>query len=250
MCKLLVMIMCGGDYPTNDKYNKIEESIVNTWFQQKNDLVKIIIYKYEDVSEIIFDEEKRILKIPYGQSLLGTGLDKTIRAFEWVSKNIKFDFLIRCNSGAFIDIDEALRFIQTKQSKKLYCGHKLNKFNNAGDQIVKMFDIQYVQGSCILFSKDIIEIFNRNDVFLDYCEDVSIGLYLMSKGITIDDNFYRVDICDNQIYFTKDSLGSEPEKIEYYYHFRLRSYQDRELDIKTMEKLWYNKTNGQFPIYI
>lgn len=249
MCKLLVMIMCGGDYPTNDKYNKIEESIVNTWFQQKNDLVKIIIYKYEDVSEIIFDEEKRILKIPYGQSLLGTGLDKTIRAFEWVSKNIKFDFLIRCNSGAFIDIDEALRFIQTKQSKKLlYCGQKVNKFNNAGDQIVKMFDIQYVQGSCILFSKDVIEIFNRNDVFLDYCEDVSIGLYLMSKGITIDDNCCRVNICDEQISFIKDSVDSE--QIEYYYHFRLRSYQDRELDIKKMEKLWYNKTNGQFPIYI
>lgn len=240
--------MCGGDYPTNDKYNKIEESIVNTWFQQKNDLVKIIIYKYEDVSEIIFDEEKRILKIPYGESLLGTGLDKTIRAFEWVSKNIKFDFLIRCNSGAFIDIDEALRFIQTKQSKKLYCGQKVNKFNNAGDQIVKMHDIQYVQGSCILFSKDIIEIFNRNDVFLDYCEDVSIGLYLMSKGITIDDNCCRVNICDEQISFIKDSVDSE--QIEYYYHFRLRSYQDRELDIKKMEKLWYNKTNGQFPIYI
>jgi hypothetical protein len=252
MSKLLIMIMCGGDYPTNNplargQYNKIEESIVETWFQQKNDLVKIIIYKYENVTEIIFDEEKRILKIPYGESLLGTGLDKTIRAFEWISKNIKFDFLIRCNAGSFIDVDEALRFIQTKQSKNLYCGQKVNKLNNAGDQIVKKFDIQYVQGSCILFSKDIIEIFNRNDDFLDYCEDVSIGLYLMSKGITIDDNCYRVNICDNQISFIKDSVDSE--QVEYYYHFRLRS-QDRELDIRSMKKLWYNKTNGQLPIYI
>jgi hypothetical protein len=244
--KLLIMIMCGGDYPTNDKYNKIEESIVNTWFQQKNDLVKIIIYKYEDVSEIIFDEEKRILKIPYGVSLLGTGLDKTIRAFEWVSKNIEFDFLIRCNAGAFIDFDEALRFIQTKQSKNLYCGHKIDKFNNAGDQIVKKFDVQYVQGSCILFSKDVIQIFNRDDYFLDYCEDVSIGFYLMSKGITIDESNHRIDICDNQIYFTKNSVDSE--QVEYYYHFRLRS-SDRDFDIKSMKMLWDNKTNGQFPIY-
>ena len=70
----------------------------------------------------------------------------------------------------------------------------------------------------------------------------------MSKGITIDDNCCRVNICDEQISFIKDSVDSE--QIEYYYHFRLRSYQDRELDIKKMEKLWYNKTNGQFPIYI
>jgi hypothetical protein len=246
MSKLLVMIMCGDDSPTNNKYNKIEECIFNTWFRQKNDLVKIIIYKYENVTEIIFDEEKRILKIPYGKSLLGTGLDKTIRAFEWVGKNIKFDFLIRCNAGAFIDIDEALRFIQSKKSKNLYCGQKVNRFNNS-DSIVTRMNIQYVQGSCILFSQDVIQIFNRNDNFLDYCEDVSIGLYLMSKGITIDESSHRINICDGQISFVKNSADSE--QVEYYYHFRLRS-SNRELDIKSMEKLWYNKTNGEFPIYI
>jgi hypothetical protein len=68
----------------------------------------------------------------------------------------------------------------------------------------------------------------------------------MSKGITIDESNHRIDICDNQIYFTKNSVDSE--QVEYYYHFRLRS-SDRDFDIKSMKMLWDNKTNGQFPIY-
>lgn len=228
--KLLILVMCSSSH----LYEKLENTIKNTWFNYKTDDVEIIFYKDNTFKEKfnypILDNCDLILPIEDGFFTLG---HKTLMSFEWVNNKYDYEYIYRSNLGAYVDIKNILTFLLDKPKNNFYCGI-IGK-----DSYYLGREVEFASGSGYFLSKNLVELvlkyknmWNHNIV-----DDVALGELLSNFNIKVDKRAKRKNISNNEVFY---QIGDK--NVEYIndcdiYHVRLRS-DNREEDINNMIKLY------------
>ena len=229
--KVVILVMSSS----NNSYKKLEESIKETWFNSRDNDVEIIFYSDNDNE--INKVEYPILRgnnliLPCNDGYFNLGI-KTIMAFDWVSKNYKYDYIYRSNLGAFINVKNLLSFLVNKPKNKFYSGI-IGKCKISLDK-----EIIFASGSGYLLSNDVINIIldNKNKWDHNIVDDVALGELLSNLQINLDKSARRLSYCDDEIYYQIGESDVNEIVDDEIYHIRLRS-NERVKDINNMHHLW------------
>jgi len=138
-------------------------------------------------------------------------LEKTIKAVQWLEKNIEFDFLIRTNTSNFFDITSVKREL-SQFGENSSAGGVFGKWNGPISQTNCRF--KFVSGAGIFLNRKAVEIVSAIDykLYVNDPDDVAISFELLinnTKFIPIRRN----DITDHK------SLFGSPQ-------FRLKSWKN------------------------
>jgi len=202
MNKILILVLASNTYPSH----RNEKAIKKTWAAKNIENINIIFYK--SGKHISFKNNE--LTVVAGKKTTDIGY-KTLRAFEWASKNIEFDYLLRTNTSSYVNISELKKKIKTLNNDKnyIYSGITMslpkNEFRNK---------IDFISGAGILFNKNTIDLILSNEIEFDRNEmdDVALGKLLQNHKV-VPTSGTRFDIKGN---ITKQELS------ENYYHYRCR----------------------------
>jgi len=200
MKKILNLVLgCKEGY-----YVNIDKAAKETWVTKSPDNI-VTIFMYGGGNSIFWDEKdsfyvdkKESLDIcPY----------KTITAYETFLDS-DFDYVFRCNTTGYYDLNLVGEFLEDKPTKNFYCGC-LGELNGS----------KFASGSGYFLSKNLVEeIVKNKDILYNYgmpgwCDDVMIGKFLTeSLGIQIDPSAKRIDLAASEI---TDDLDMS------YYHYRI-----------------------------
>lgn len=130
-----------------------------------------------------------------GEESLLNIMFKTLESFRLlIDSNINFNFIIRTNMSTIINLFALDNFLKSIPQKNIYCGgHILNlqwldPINGIIDQ--KYFGLNYVQGTSIILSKDMVEFcLKHQDLFnLEVIDDVSFGIFFQKYKPQIYNN--------------------------------------------------------------
>lgn len=138
--------------------------------------------------------------------------------FLFKHRHDEFDYIVRVNVGAYINIERVINYLQDKPREKFYCG-----------MVGNFEDIVFVSGSCFILSRDLVMLSLRNikQFGFDHIDDVSFGRFMSRFGI-------EATICE-----TKLRNVYQDEWDENSYHLKLRSPDgQRETDCQRMIQLF------------
>jgi hypothetical protein len=132
----------------------------------------------------------------------------------------EYDYVMKTNTGCYIDIPALHAFLEGKPKTDFYCGY-IGNFTDDHD------NVDYVSGSGIIFSPDLIKkmLVYRRDFRKEHIDDVAYGLFM-------------------QLHQVKPTLGQRTSDIDdVSYHYRLRSDDGtRGLDVQNMRILHARRT--------
>jgi hypothetical protein len=130
-----------------------------------------------------------------------------------------FDYVMKTNTGAYVDIPALYRFLEPLPRHSLYCG-AIGHYKNEPYNTVNM---TYVSGAGTIISRDLVDLMigdDRKDFGFEHIDDVAVGQWMQAHGITP----------------TKGQRAIELQ--EKSYHYYLRSHDgEREKDIEKMHIL-------------
>jgi hypothetical protein len=130
-------------------------------------------------------------------------LHKSLSAMKYLRENVDFDFLITTNQSTYWNLNNLTKLLQALPLNKVYAG-VLEKREYP--------DVNFIGGSGIIFSKDVVDLLvdNQTKVESDFIEDVSIGRFLNSLGI----NPYHIARPEVKINLKKLNLIVKNEDIQ------------------------------------
>lgn len=208
--KLLILILASEEPPYIDVQKNGQEK---TW-AKNND--SIVYYYYNKYAKNNYFLNNRYLYMPGIESLDNCG-KKTLDAFEYVIKNIEFDYIFRTNISSYINIEKIHNICETFNNSSIYAGYK---------GIDKITNIPFASGSGILLSKDYIKLLIENKHSLKYSliDDVMIGDFFKNINVEI----LNIDKFDFLI--PEDGIKLLNDNVLKYPYFRCKS------------KIYYNNT--------
>jgi len=143
--------------------------------------VKTIYYKYNEDISSDFTLKGDILDIKGKETYVPGILEKTLRAFNIVSKN-EFDYLVRSNISTIVNFDLLADYLS--ENPIGYGGglknvlHQLDE--SAGIVDDKYFGTEYASGTSIILSKntltDVLKF--KDDIKKTFIDDVAIGIFV------------------------------------------------------------------------
>ena len=104
--------------------------------------------------------------------------------------NVIFDYLIRSNISTIINVIELIEFLKLAPTKLFYAGgaicnlQLLDPIGGICDNTLMGTD--YVMGTSIIFSKDLIDVIINVNLRYDIVDDVSFGLIMKKLNIKIN----------------------------------------------------------------
>lgn len=235
MCKILILVLSNTD--NNGVYDKFYKSQMETWNSLECEGVKVFHY-YGSSNENKIEDFKIFTKINdelyfdqngYINSPLNAGY-KTIEAFRLI-KDFEYDFLFRTTLSSYVDKQRLKIFCQNLNKNRYYGGITGVETTSLFGEL-NGFNIQYVTGSCIIMSKDIVNMLIDNEYEIDhknYLDDAAFGKFLNIKGI-IPENIGGFASLDDMSHF----------------HYKLKtmpsgSHVNRDNDINNMYLIHENK---------
>jgi len=175
------------------------------------------------LEDINISNDTIIVKTNFGQNDL---IDNTIVALDYIRKNFNYNFILRTSISSFWILDRLSKELNTIPKINIYAG--LLSDSPQGQQ--------FVSGSGILLSKDIVDIliysYNQHtDIkthnhILNNAEDLIIASILFSNGVKCINAFTRIDFVSET---SIDQLFLNLKKTDATYatYFRLKSNIDR-----------------------
>jgi hypothetical protein len=105
-----------------------------------------------------------------------TILSNSLSGMSWALANLDFDFLIRTNVSSYWDIGFTLELLEKLPKSNLYAGQR-----------VYALGTELVEGSGIIFSRDVVEEICRNIHRIDAntMDDVAFGRFLAERGTPV-----------------------------------------------------------------
>ena len=202
MDKILILVLASNTYPSL----RNEKAIKKTWAKKDTENINIIFYKSGKHTSF----KNNDLTVVAGRKTTDIGL-KTIKAFEWASKNMEFDYIFRTNTSSYVNIPELQKNIKTLDDDKNYIYSGIKMFLPKNEFRKK---IDFISGAGILFNKNTINLILRNKDEFDRNEmdDVALGKLLQNHKV-VPTSGTRFDIKGN---ITKQELSDN------YYHYRCR----------------------------
>jgi len=204
--KILILVLSLWD---NDIYTEFYKMQKCTWDSINIDDVDVYYYFGNFNNDVIVDD-KIFLNI--NEALYNCGV-KTLKCFDLV-KEFEFDYIFRTNSSSYIDKELLKNWLIDKPKYRFYSGI-IGNHNG----------IYFASGSGYIISRDVFDLILKNKDRWDhnYIDDVSLGLLLKNLNILPIESI-RFDVTNDEI---------SPN----YFHYRLKSENDRQDDIKNMIKI-------------
>tara|TARA_Y100000389_G_C17448734_1_gene513294 strand:+ start:1024 stop:1659 length:636 start_codon:yes stop_codon:yes gene_type:complete len=206
--KILICILSLEEEP----YISLEKTIRETWASKLHPDVGVVYY-YGESNEIKMVDDKFYSNTPEGLYNIGY---KTLNLFDYALNNMEFDYIFRTNSSSYVNIEKLLDFIMDKPKENFYSG----VIGNYGG-------INFASGSGYFISRDLVELVveqkNRWDHTL--IDDVSLGKLMSENNVKI----YRGERCD---------ITNYSHIIKNHYHYRVKTENNRNNDIKLMFYLY------------
>lgn len=179
-------------YNITRKYYKTLSNIKTIYYCYSNDIINTD-YKLIDDLLLIKGDETYVPGI----------LEKTIKAFHYFASDINdYDYIVRSDISTIIDFDLLNIKLNNYSEKLIYAGgliEKLNWFDYDGGIVnKKYFGINFAQGTCIIFTPNIVKYIINNKNIIDYSivDDVSLAI-LLKNNINIE----PFSICDYNEYY-------------------------------------------------
>lgn len=164
--KIIILVLTYDD--NGGGFSLMDRCIKSTWGNVEREGVEIF-YHYSKPLE----NEEYIVE---GNNIICNGYEsyysighKTIKSFKYLI-NKDFDFLLRTNSSSFIHIDNLVKYLKNKPTKKFYSGSPIP--HHSVD-----LNIDFATGSGYILSKDLVEYVVNNEEKWNhyYPDDVSLG---------------------------------------------------------------------------
>jgi len=213
--KIIILVLSYDD--NGGVYDTFQKAQSETWDKELYPDIETFFF-YGDSNENKIIGKKIYVTVDSG--LWSCGL-KTIESLKLINSNFDYDFLFRTNSSSYVDKQLLSDFLYDKPKKNYYAGH------SAHDQ-----GVNYVSGSGIILSKDLVDIIieNQNQVDSGLMDDASFAKILNSRGTYPT----QVDRCNYS-----DGIVNNLDCKSFLY--RLKS-NNREFDIRNMYQI-YNLKN-------
>ena len=207
--KILVLIMGAVKQPATRNMETIRNSYIKLYNENKfNNEFEFLFYIGN--SEKTY-QENDILYCNAPDDIEHT-FDKTIAAFNYISKNKDFDFLIRTNISTYINIPLLDVVVNNLNNDNIYA----NQFNAYLTSIKYINDV-YPRGDAYIISKNkLSEILNLYDKInfeevknvLDNCDDTLIGLLYLKSYKDLYINHY-IQLQYNFLPFFANDLSTD-----------------------------------------
>ena len=189
--------------------------------------IKIFLIYNSPICDFLQPIKDNILIFNFVENLIPGVLQKTIKSFEFIESNIKYNKILRTNLSSFLIIDNLIKLYNTLPDDNLYAGV-------IGNHLGKNF----VAGAGIWLSRDVLRYIIDHKDNLDYkiIDDVSLSLLLSKMEISNRKYFFknlnRFDLVHtryipNQLIKIKNLQN---------YHIRLKNSRNRRIDLKYMEE--------------
>jgi hypothetical protein len=164
---------------------------------------------YKSTHDLFFDCE---------ESLRPGILKKTLLSFEYILKNFEFDYVIRTNISTFWNFSYLLNIINKLPINRCIAGNITNK--------------NFIMGTCIILSKDLIEyiINNKHKVHINIHDDVELTRFYQRE---LKLKLIYIPRCD--IYTKQFPINNIPKKFICY---RVKTQYNRHLDSLKMFQLY------------
>ena len=183
--KILILVI----YSNTEAYNQMLE-IQRRYIHTNNNFdVYFVTFDNNQIEEIILIDD--IIYVKGEESLINI-LYKTIQGFNYLIKilNYKYDYVVRSNISTLINLNNIYKFLDLSPRNLFYSGGRLENMSWPLDktEICKskqhmrydFYKTQFIQGTCIILSIDIVNFFISNQHLIEYdiVDDVKIGLLI------------------------------------------------------------------------
>ncbi len=168
--KTIGLMLASQNFEGSRSYSDMVKACRNTWADETVFSVYGNSTATERVGHVIFVET------PESRENL---LRKTIKGMELLLED-EFDYLFRPNCGSYVNIPLLNKFLENKPRERYYDGIMGN-----------VQGVRYASGSCILMSRDVVELLVETQDELEYdgrimMDDVSIGHHLEKHNILVN----------------------------------------------------------------
>jgi hypothetical protein len=221
--KCLVMVLSSmvndGPSPMNggpDVFKRLYEESIDSWAKSPNENTGVYFYFGQTTPQHWLNKPDNVIlcSMPEGLSY-PTLIGKTIEAFQYALDNYDFDYIFRPCAGSYIDTDVLSSFLDCLPKEKLY-----------GPQGF-VSGINYVSGSAIVLSRDLVENLVVNEAKIDrnLIDDMAFGQYIVQQlGINIHEVPGHKQVFElYESTLTQQEFAEVIQKRDYYhYHIRKR----------------------------
>ena len=182
---------------------KMHMYIWKKYMNTNENILTIIVQGFADIppGTSIFDKDNHILKVhiatehSYENPLYAVNF--SLEAFDIVSKNFKYDFLIRAQTSSFWVFNRLEKLLLTLPKSKLYKGTKM------------FHDEDAISGSGFILSKDVVNLIVKGRGILRhtaYWDDVIFSRYTLLFDIPLEDmKICNVENIDNLLSRIEDA---------------------------------------------
>ena len=216
-------------YSNNEEYDEMYK-LTRDYYKKFNNVITIY-YKYNDNNTEEYELIDDILNIKGTETYVPGILEKTIKAFQFVNNNYKFDYIVRSNISTIINFDLLCQQLETNPIE--YGGKKLVLWMidiPSGITNFEHFGTEYAAGTSIILSKNTVnEIINNKDKLLyNIIDDVSLKLLIDKELNHIKQNY----IDENKYFFVPNVNDNSTKLIELIKNKNYIFYRNRQGDRK------------------
>ena len=185
-------------------------------YKSNNNNITFYFYCYkEDLQEEYMIEDDMIY-IKGTETYVPGILEKTIKAFE-ITKNMKYDFLLRSNISTVIDYRKLDDILYKIPDDVIYAGGSclLHNWLDHDYGIHKVYNIPFILGTSIILKREgVHKIINNKNVLPEtIIDDVSLGLFFNHFGDKPYgfDSYYRYNLScmSNDVIFYRNRISYE-----------------------------------------
>lgn len=235
--KICILII----YSDNEDYQKmleIQKEYLNFF---KDEIIFYFCQMKNNISnEIEVDNNFIYVK---GEEKLLNVLKKTIISMKYIIQKHDIDFLIRTNISTIVNIIQLKKIIHMLPKVNFYGGgHFLNlqwlSYEN-GIYDNSLFGTFYVQGTSIIFSKDIVENIcnNMDKLRYDLIDDLALGVYISTYYSHILDYSMILSYELLSMFNIKENSNIKLTENYLFYRNRIEAFKSNEKRIKDIENM-------------
>lgn len=207
----------------------INNGIKTTWGCEKHDNVEIVYY-YGKKGHTFQEDSNVYLDIEESRPNIG---HKTLKFFEYILKNKRFDFLFRTNASSYVNIKNLQKYLGDKPFSGFYSGF-----------IGRENGVDFASGSGYTITPDLVSLsVNRQEYFNhSMIDDVALSNQLRAFG-------HIPLAARRQNFFEPENVFNDIDKTQFHYRCRSVCNGDRdarsvELDTKIIQNIHKALQNG------
>jgi hypothetical protein len=243
--KILILIIYSNNDENNkeiyEKMLKIQRSYINNFDGVSSYFIQMSEDQYE---QIVMKDDFIFVK---GKETLMNIMHKTIESMNYLFNTLgcDYNYILRTNISTIVNIPKLIEYCQILPEKNIYTGGSILNLNwldyKSGIIDTSLFGTEYVAGTCIILSKDVVIhiINNKMNIRYDVIDDLSFGIYIKNYIQNAIENLRKYKI-EKYVSIDKIILDDNIEKDTIIFRNRYQCVDplyNRITDIYNMQKI-------------